>query len=64
MYVYNYWKRSFPVNQSVRPLVGRLGRRSVYHNFLKGREVTIPCSYWSTYYALEITPVCDYLILI
>ena len=28
--------------------VGWLVGRSVDHNFLKGQEVTLPCSYWST----------------
>ena len=34
------WKCSFPMTPHVRPYVGRLVGRSVYHNFLKGREVT------------------------
>ena len=47
-----YWKCNFPMTPHVRLLVGWLvGRsvgRSVCHNFLKGREVTLPCSYRST----------------
>ena len=33
------------VSWSVGRLVGWLVGRSVYHNFLKGREVTLQCSY-------------------
>ena len=35
---------SFPMTRSVRRSIGQ----SVCHNFLKGREVTLPCSYKST----------------
>ena len=43
-----YWKCNFPMTRSVRLLVSWLVGRSVFHNFLKGREVTLPCSYGST----------------
>ena len=36
------------VRLSVGWLVGRSVCSSVYHNFLKGREVTLPCYYQST----------------
>ena len=38
------WKCNFPMTPHVRPFVGWLVCMSVCHNFLKGREVTLPCS--------------------
>ena len=46
-----FWKGYFPITQSVFWSVGRwFGTFSwtVWHNFLKGRKVTLPCSYRST----------------
>ena len=41
-----YWKWNFPITRSVHPL-SSVGR-SVDHNFLKVREVSLPCSFRST----------------
>ena len=35
------------------PYVGGFVDRLVYHNFLKGQEVTLPCSYRSKCYVKE-----------
>ena len=51
-------KCNFPMTPPVRPLVGqsvgwavsKFVDRSVCHNFLKGREVTLPCYYRGTFY--------------
>ena len=37
------WKCNIPLTPPVRLSVGRLVGRSVCDNFLKGREVTLPC---------------------
>ena len=34
---------------SICVLFGLSMSRSAFHNFLKGREVTLPCSYWSRF---------------
>ena len=47
LFVTSYWERNFPMPLSVRRSVGRFV--SVFHNFLKGRAVTMPCSYRSNY---------------
>ena len=41
------WKCNFPMTRSVHRSVGSVGC-SVCHKFLKGRKVTLPCSYRST----------------
>ena len=38
----SFWKWNFPISPSVR--------RSVCQNFLEGRKVSLPCSYWNTHY--------------
>ena len=42
-----YWKCNFPMVLSARPFVGWSVGRSVCHDFLKGREVTLPGFYQS-----------------
>ena len=44
----SYRKCNFPMTPNVRELVGR----PVCQYFLKGREVTLPCSYRSTCFCL------------
>ena len=54
-YFITYWKRNFPMTQSVPSdgwLVGRSVRLSVCHRFLKGREVSLPCTYLSTFWLI------------
>ena len=43
--ILNCWKCNFPMTPYVRPLVGWSVGLSVFHNILKGREDTLPCSY-------------------
>ena len=44
-----FWKCNFPITPPVHPSsVDRLVSRSSCRNFLKGRQVTLPCSYRNT----------------
>ena len=53
-FVAPYWSCNIPINYDPScPSVGRLVGWSVCHNFLKGWEVTLPCSYRSTCFAAD-----------
>ena len=43
-----YWMWNSPMTRPVSLSVGWSVSRSVFHNFLKGREVLLPCSFRST----------------
>ena len=53
-----YWKCSFPMNPHVHMLVGvsisASPSLSVCQNFLKGRDVSLPCLDRSTYYIINL----------